>query len=307
MLAIETNELTKYYGNGKIRALQDFTLHVETGKIFSLLGPNGAGKTTLIKTLLGIIHPTRGDAALLGVPFRENSVHKRIGYLAENHRFPDFLTAKQILYYYGRMSGVSRSDLAERIPRLLEKVKLQDWMDVKIRKYSKGMMQRMGLAHALINNPDLLFLDEPTDGIDPVGRREIRDLLKDLRDHGKTIFLNSHLLSEVERISDEIAILKDGKLLQKGKIDDFLSIKEQFQLRLEGDRDVIDRTFKAANIFTEFKLGIYNIKVQDHIELNRLIDALRKSGIDILSIIPKKISLEDFFIEVMDENEVKKS
>jgi ABC-2 type transport system ATP-binding protein len=278
---------------------------VEAGRIFSLLGPNGAGKTTLIKTLLGIVRPTSGTAALLGSSFQDHSVHRSIGYLAENHRFPDFLTARQILYYYGRMSGISKSVLAERIPALLHKVNLQDWMHTRIRKYSKGMMQRMGLAHALINDPALLFLDEPTDGIDPVGRREIRDLLKVLRNEGKTIFLNSHLLSEVERISDEIAIMKQGKLLQQGALDDFLSVKQQYQLQLTGDRAKIDAIFAEMHIAPDYKNEYITIKVEDHAELNILIDSLRKHSIDILAVIPKKITLEDFFIDVLDEKEVR--
>ena len=301
MLAVEISDLTKFYSRGKIKALQDFTLQVESGMIFSLLGPNGAGKTTLIKALLGIIRPTSGDALLLGVNFRNHRIHKKIGYLAENHRFPDFLTAHQILYYYGRMSSIPRTELQARIPVLLQKVKLQEWMHTRIKKYSKGMMQRMGLAHALLNDPDLLFLDEPTDGIDPVGRREIRDVLKELRDTGKTIFLNSHLLSEVERVSDEIAILKNGRLLQRGKLDDFLSVKEQFQLQLDGGPDQIGRILEEMKIAFESKAGEYYIKVKDKQELNLLIDRLRHDSIDILGIIPRKISLEDFFIEVLDE------
>jgi len=301
LLAVETNDLTKYYSRGKIKALRDFTLQVETGMIFSLLGPNGAGKTTLIKSLLGIIRPTSGEAALLGVTFRDHRIHKKIGYLAENHRFPDFLTANQILYYYGRMSGLSRAELRTRIPVLMQKVKLQEWIHTRIRKYSKGMMQRMGLAHALLNDPDLLFLDEPTDGIDPIGRREIRDILKGLRNDGKTIFLNSHLLSEVERVSDEIAILKNGRLLQRGKLDDFLSVKEQFQVQLDGNADRIVQILQEMNIGFESKAGEYQIKVKDKQELNRFIDRLRQGSIDILGIIPRKISLEDFFIEVLDE------
>jgi ABC-2 type transport system ATP-binding protein len=231
--AVETFDLTKHYSGGKIKALQDCTIKVETGKIFSLLGPNGAGKTTLLKILISIIHPTRGNANILGQPIQNYSIHSKIGYLAENHRFPEFLTANQVLFYYGKMSGISNSVLRERIPTLLAMVKLQKWGTTKIRKYSKGMMQRLGLAHALINDPELIFLDEPTDGIDPVGRKEIRDILKGLQAQGKTIFLNSHLLSEVERVSDEVAILKDGQLLQQGSVDDFISVKQQFNLHLE--------------------------------------------------------------------------
>ena len=181
MKAVETFNLTKHYSRGKVKALNDFSLQVETGQIFSLLGPNGAGKTTLIKLLIGLAHPTAGRATILDHSIKDYKMHKHIGYLSENHRFPEFLSAAQVLYYYGRMSGVNSTDLKDRIPKLLTQVNLKDWMDVKIQKYSKGMMQRLGLANALLPNPDILFLDEPTDGIDPVGRREIRDLLKAIR------------------------------------------------------------------------------------------------------------------------------
>ena len=304
MSAVETFELTKYFSRGKVKALQSCSLQVDHGTIFSLLGPNGAGKTTLIKILIGILHPTRGHATLLNQPFWNHKIHSRMGYLAENHRFPEFLTAGQILYYYGKMSGLNKLLLRERIPALLQQVKLTDWEKVKIRKFSKGMLQRLGMAHALINDPDLIFLDEPTDGIDPVGRREIRDLLKSLRDTGKTIFLNSHLLSEVERVSDEVAILRDGKVLQKGRVDDFISIKQQFQLRLqEGD-------LPAHQVCQELKIplsesnGLYNVAVKDDAHLNQLIDRLRENNTYIQAIIPRKISLEDYFIEVIEAKEV---
>ena len=301
MNAVETFNLTKHYTRGRIKALDDFSLQVEAGQIFSLLGPNGAGKTTLIKLLIGLTHPTAGRATILNHPITDYKMHKHIGYLAENHRFPEFLTAIQVLYYYGKMSGLDSTDLKERIPQLLKQVNLEDWMDVKIHKYSKGMMQRLGLANALIPNPDILFLDEPTDGIDPVGRREIRDLLKSIREQGKTVFLNSHLLSEVERISDEVAILKGGKLLQKGRVEDFISIKEQFQMKL------IDEQNKLTEIGQKLKIAInhhnefYNISVQDDAHLNKFIDTVRREGITLQAIIPRKISLEDFFIDVIED------
>ncbi len=303
MYAVETFELTKYYSNGKVKALQEFNLQVEQGKIFSLLGPNGAGKTTLIKLLIGILHPTKGRAQLLGRPITDYTIHSRIGYLAENHRFPEFLTAAQLMYYYGKMSGLEKTILKDKIPQLLKTVNLEDWINVKVHKYSKGMMQRLGLAHALLNDPDLIFMDEPTDGIDPVGRREIRTLLKSLRDSGKTIFINSHLLSEVERMSDEVAILKDGKLLQKGSVEDFTSIKEQYQLRLQDNQTSINEICIKMNIPLSAQNGLYTIAVKDTVQLNRLIDELRKSDTIIQAIMPRKISLEDFFIEVIEEKE----
>ena len=241
MYSVESFELGKIYKSGKIKALDDFSLKVDSGKIFSLLGPNGAGKTTFIKLLLGIIFPTSGSAKILGEPISNYKIHQKIGYLSENHRFPEFLTAWQVLNYYGKMAGVDPSILHKKAEQLLHTVKLGDWMHTKIHKYSKGMMQRLGLAHALINDPDLIILDEPTDGIDPVGRREIRDLLVSLRDQGKTIFLNSHLLSEVERISDEVAILKDGKLLEKGRVEDFISVNQQYYLNLDGGNEILNQ------------------------------------------------------------------
>jgi len=299
---IETSGLTKFYSRGKIQALQDFTLDIEKGKIFSLLGPNGAGKTTLIKILIGIVHPTRGKAKILGHPYHDYHIHSRIGYLAENHRFPEFLSAVQVLYYYGKMAGLDKTFLKQKIPALLAQVKLEKWSKTRIRKFSKGMLQRLGLAHALLNDPDLLFLDEPTDGIDPVGRKEIRDVLKSLRAAGKTIFLNSHLLSEVERISDEIAILKNGRLIQTGQLDDFISVKEQYQLHLADGKVTITDLCQSLQIPLSRGTDSYTITVKDHTQLNHLIDRLRQENTIIQAIIPRKISLEDYYIEVLDEN-----
>jgi len=305
MKAVKTDKLCKYFSKGRIKALDDFSLEVDQGKIFSLLGPNGAGKTTLIKTLLSILHPTSGSALVLDEPISNYRIHKQIGYLAENHRFPEFLTAGQVLYYYGKMSGIESSILKDKIPQLLKQVNLSEWINTKIRKYSKGMMQRMGLAHAMINDPQLLFLDEPTDGIDPVGRREIRDLLKSMRDQGITIFLNSHLLSEVERISDEVAILKDGRLLERGTIDDFISIKEQYQLKLDAHEENVSAVFNQSKISAEHANEVYTISVKDEAELNHLIDQFRKAKINIQAIIPHKITLEDFFIDVIEDEKEK--
>ncbi len=303
MLAIETTELTKYYAKGRIKALDHFSLRVEPGKIFSLLGPNGAGKTTLIKLLLGIVYPTGGSAKILNQPISDHHTHEQIGYLAENHRFPEFLNAWQVLYYYGKIAGVQTVTLKQRIPDLLKLVKLGDWAETKIRKFSKGMLQRLGIAQALINNPRLLFLDEPTDGIDPVGRREVRDLLLSLRDQGKTIFLNSHLLSEVERVSDEIAILKDGKLLRQGRVQDFISVKDQYQVKLSANEKHFREICQRLAIRLQEQNGAYLVSVNDRKHLNQLIDEMRSHQILIHAIIPRKISLEDYFIEVVEDRE----
>ncbi len=307
MQAVETANLTKYYSGGRIKALEDFSLQVETGKIFSLLGPNGAGKTTLIKLLLGIVFPTRGEGKILGSSIRDHKIHRRIGYLAENHHFPEFLHPEQVLYYYGKIGGVEKSELRKKIPQLLELVRLKGWEKTKIRKFSKGMLQRLGIAQAMINEPDLLFLDEPTDGIDPVGRREVRDLLNLLRDRGKTIFLNSHLLSEVERVSDEIAILKGGRLLQKGNVQDFISMKDQYQLKVQLEKDTFSKICERLKVRLNEQNGAYLVSVIDDAQLNKLIDELRSENGIIRAVIPHKITLEDFFIEVVEDKPVQGS
>ena len=300
-MVVETFDLSKHYSGGKIKALDTCNLHVEAGKIFGLLGPNGAGKTTLVKMLLGIIHPTSGDAKILGEPITNYRIHKDVGYLSESHRFPEFLTGHQILYYYGKMSGLNKAALDNKIPELLKLVRLSDWGNVKIHKYSKGMGQRLGLAHALINDPKLIFLDEPTDGIDPIGRREIRDLLIKLRDQGKTIFINSHLLSEVERISDEVAILKNGKLLQTGKVKDFISIKQQYHFKIKNGQVSFTDICDTMQIPVDHLDDLYTVSVQHDDQLNQLIDTTRAKHILIRSIVPRKITLEDYFIDVIEE------
>jgi ABC-2 type transport system ATP-binding protein len=300
---VETFELTKHYSSGKVKALESCNLAVEKGKIFGLLGPNGAGKTTLVKMLLGIVIPTKGSAKILGKSIEDYMAHQNVGYLAENHRFPEFLTASQILFYYGRMSGLSKTELDVKIPALLKQVNLADWMNTKIHKYSKGMAQRLGLAHALLNDPQLIFLDEPTDGIDPVGRREIRDLLIQLRDQGKTIFLNSHLLSEVARISDEVAILKNGHVLQTGRVEDFISVDQQYFIQVQNGKTSFPDLCKSLNIPANIIEDKYTVSVQDDAHLNKLIDELRRKDTLIKSIVPRKISLEDYFIDVIEEGD----
>jgi len=302
---IETTDLTKYYSGGKVQALEGVNIQVEGAQIFSLLGPNGAGKTTLMKILLGACLPTRGSAKILGREISDHLSHSRLGYLAENHHFPDFLSASQVLYYYGKMSGVDTVTLKERIPRMLEQVKLEKWGREKIRKFSKGMLQRLGIAQALVNDPDILFLDEPTDGIDPIGRREVRDLLLTLKNEGKIIFLNSHLLSEVERVSDEVAILKNGRLIQKGRVEEFIAVKDTYEIKVPAAAEVLAPLCQRLQIILRQQDGKNLIEVDDTRQLNHFIDALREKEVIIQAIIPHKITLEDFFIEVIEEKEGK--
>src|SRR5258708_5211782 len=203
---IETRELRKNYG--KIEALKGVTLRVEKGQIYGLLGQNGAGKTTLIKVLLGIVRKTDGEAGLLGHVAGDPSARKRVGYLPEDHQFPGYHTGFSLMDFYGALYGVPKGERRKKIPETLELVGIAGRMNSKIRTYSKGMKQRLGIAQALLHDPDLIMLDEPTDGVDPLGRREIRELMGRLKERGHTIFLNSHLLGEGELICDRVAILQ---------------------------------------------------------------------------------------------------
>src|SRR5437867_11780295 len=225
MPVIQTSGLSKVYSakfsKRKVNSLNNFTFSVNEGEIFGLLGPNGAGKTTLIKILLAIVFPTSGSGKIFGQQLTDHNWKSKIGYLPENHKFPLYLTGEQVLEFYGGLSGSKDpSAITKKIPELMAAMKLGEWKKVKVKKYSKGMLQRLGLAQAMLSDPDLLFLDEPTDGVDPIGRKEIRDLLLDLKHKGKTIFLNSHLLSEVELICDRVAILNKGDLIKEGSVDE---------------------------------------------------------------------------------------
>jgi ABC-2 type transport system ATP-binding protein len=264
-------------------ALAGVSLSVEAGTIFGLIGQNGAGKTTLVKILLGLCHATSGSARLLGCAPGNPIAQQRIGYLPESMRIPDHFMAEDFLSYMGRLNGVPRSALKKRIPELLETVGLAGARK-PVKNYSKGMQQRLGLAQALINDPELLFLDEPTDGLDPLGRIDVRDLLLRLRAAGKTIFVNSHLLSEVELICDRIVILDKGKVACTTTPSEFTRGTGEYLVRL---------AHGATLRFTP----------RDIEQLNELLDGLRRSGASIVAVEPMRLSLEQFFIEVIAEKE----
>src|SRR5438876_6706739 len=223
-VAIETEGLSKTFRRRwtgeEFRAVQDVSLRVERGTTFGLLGPNGAGKTTFVKMLLSCSHPTSGRAKIFGLDSNLPEARRPIGYLPENHRFPTYMTGRGMLDFYGALSGMDSTARKKRIPELLALVGLEQWTDIRIGKYSKGMLQRVGLAQALMHEPTLLILDEPSDGVDPVGRRQIRDILNGLESQGVTIFLNSHLLAEVELFCRDVAIIHKGKLALEGKVRD---------------------------------------------------------------------------------------
>jgi len=303
MSIIEIKELTKTYQRGKLRAVDNLSLSVEKGMVFSLLGPNGAGKTTLIKILLSLTHATSGHAYIFNRPVTDITTHRRLGYLSENHQFPEFLNPVQVLTHFGAMSDLKPGNLAVKIPEVIEFVGLKGWEKVKIKKFSKGMRQRLGIAHALLNEPEILFLDEPTDGIDPVGRKEIRDLILRLKTQGCTIFMNSHLLSEVERISDMVVIMKNGKILRQGSVDQFTEVHNQYELQLQTNHHsgTVNPVISNWKMQPQSDPNRWLVHTESTEALNRCIDELRRADIQIEALIPKKISLEDYFIDVVGE------
>ncbi len=303
---IETKDLTKIFSSGqkKVLALSDFNLSLEKGLIFGLLGPNGAGKTTLIKILLNIIFPTSGQAFIFNHELTDFNIKRKIGYLPENHRYPNYLTGFDVLKFFGRLSGLDGLILEKRIDELLELMKLSKWKKTKVKTWSKGMMQRLGLAQALLNDPELIFLDEPTDGVDPIGRKEIRDILLELKSKSKTIFLNSHLLSEVELITDRVAILNKGKLIREGTVSELTERKEEYRLTIELHNAGFQMPSEYNGVGINFLSGnSYIIKAADLSQLNRFIDYLRQSNVLISGIVKEKSTLEDLFISLIQEAE----
>lgn len=304
MNIITTKDLSKEYpsksfSKEKILALNNFSFEVESGEIFGILGPNGAGKTTLIKILLGITHRTKGEISIFGKEITNESYKMKIGYLPENHKFPNYLSGEEVMSFYGKMSGLNNTEVRKKTDEFLKLVDMEKWRKTKIKKYSKGMLQRLGLAQAMINDPELIFLDEPTDGVDPIGRKEIRDVLQSLKERGKTIFLNSHLLSEVEMICDRVAILNKGSMVKFGRVDEITMISGNYIILCSDlDESIMN---KLLNNFKATVLGNneFHIKTDDFEELNRLIDFLRLNKIQIRGIQKEKNTLENMFINLI--------
>ena len=280
--------------------MQGVDLTVKEGEIFGLLGPNGAGKTTLVKILLGICYNSGGQALLFNEPAAHARSRDRVGYLPESHKYPRYLKGRHVMDFYAKLSAIEGGHRKESIDRLLKLVRMDKWKDVKMGKYSKGMAQRVGLAVAMVADPDLLVLDEPTDGVDPLGRKEIRDILVELKSRGKTIFLNSHLLSEVELICDRIAVLNKGKVVQEGSVEDLTSAGNLWSVKLEDMPADYDK--KMADNGLTARFGADNellLEVPNTVVLNDVIDAIRSEGLLITGITEKRKSLEDLFIDVV--------
>jgi ABC-2 type transport system ATP-binding protein len=226
--AVNLTQVSKVFGR-RVHALRGVDLRVRRGDIFGLLGPNGAGKSTIVKIMMTVIRATSAGGTLLDRPVGHKPTLAKVGYLPEHHKFPDYLTGAQVLDFYGALCGVPRRDRIRRAGALLETVGMTRWAKTRVRGYSKGMRQRVGIAQALMNDPELVLLDEPTDGVDPVGRREIREMLTRLRDEGRTVFINSHLLSELEMVCDRVAIMVQGSVVSQGTIDELTSHRRYYE------------------------------------------------------------------------------
>jgi ABC-2 type transport system ATP-binding protein len=301
--AIQSTALGKTYrsrlSGRRITALRSLDLDVRRGEIFGLLGPNGAGKTTAVKLLLGLTRATVGTASILGLPVSDPDSRRSVGYLPEGHRFPGYLTGRETLSIFGRMSGVDPRVLKERMVPLLERLRIAEWIDVRVKKYSKGMTQRLGLASALIHQPEVLLLDEPTDGVDPVGRREIRDLLREVAEQGTTVFINSHLLSEIELTCDRVAVLRRGEVAAVGSIEELTRKESRYKVVASPVDDAAVAALQNNGAAVERKNGHLLLAVRDVAHLNALIDELRARGAALTELTQERSTLEDVFVDLV--------
>jgi len=294
---IDLHHVSKTY-KGKIRALDGITMQVAPGEVFGLLGPNGAGKSTLVKIMMTVIRPSRAEGKILGRPVGDKDTLRRVGYLPEHHRFPTYLTGEQALHFYAALCGVARRDRKRRAENLLDRVGMSEWRGKKIGSYSKGMMQRVGLAQALMNDPALVVLDEPTDGVDPVGRKDIRVLLAQLRDEGRTVFLNSHLLSEVEMVCNRVAILVQGQVAMQGTLEELTRESKRYEIEYAGPEFGWLAEFAGATsrMLAGGERRIIALPGTDAVAAQPIIDRLRAHGAVIHRCQACGESLEDLFI-----------
>ncbi len=295
MPVVETVDLQKRYG--RIEALGGVSLAVQEGEIYGLLGQNGAGKTTLIKVLLGIISGWKGKASLLGETAGTAHVRARVGYLPEDHRFPEYHTGYSLLDFYGQLLGMSSHARKKRIPEMLELVGIAERMHYKVRSFSKGMKQRLGIAQALLHDPDVIFLDEPTDGVDPVGRRDIREMLLRLKKRGNTIFINSHLLGEVELICDRVAILRKGKLIREGSVTSLTSQQGRFLIGLAPGQQFPVEAAKQLGYFVTPLADRWEVQLNDGQTIDPIVDLIRSHTLNLRHLVEKRQTLEDLFLQ----------
>lgn len=303
--ALALEHVDKMY-KGRVHALRGITMEVRRGEVFGLLGPNGAGKSTLVKILMTVVKPTSCRGAILGERVGSKGVLARVGYLPEHHKFPDYLTGRQILDFAGAMAGVAKRERDARARELLDLVQMTKWAHKRVGGYSKGMRQRIGIAQSLVNDPDLVLLDEPSDGVDPVGRREIRGMIAELKRRGKTVFLNSHLLSELEMVCDRVAIMVQGRVKQQGTIEELTRDGQHVEIALDGSpldaiRPALDALGAARSDETESAGRYYGV---DPEQAQSLLAAAREQGVQVSRFVAAaRPSLEDLFMAaVVDED-----
>jgi ABC-2 type transport system ATP-binding protein len=306
--AIRIEELTKDYTIGfwrrrSYRALDRLTLAIEPGEVFGFLGPNGAGKTTTLKLLMQLIYPTSGRAEILGRPVGDLDVRRRIGYLPENPSFYDYLTAEELLGYFGDLFGYSGPDRRKRVSNLLDRVGIGAERRLQLRKFSKGMIQRVGIAQALLNDPEVVFLDEPMSGLDPLGRRDVRSLILELRDQGRTVFFSSHILADAEALCRRVAVVAGGRLAASGTLSDILAFEVHgWELVISGvSPEVLARVTPRVRRSTEISPGRYSLELALDQSPDRLLADLTAAGATLVSLNPMRDTLEDFFMKRVAE------
>jgi len=298
---IDTRELRKRFGS--TLAVADLSLSVSAGEIFGFLGPNGAGKTTSVKMLLGLVDPDSGQGTVLGKPLGDRVTRGRVGFLPEHFRFHDCLTARELLRFHGRLYGLSGSDLEIRVDRLLARVDLLDAADRPLRGYSKGMLQRAGLAQALLNDPALVFLDEPTSGLDPLGRLLVRDIISELRDRGTAVFLNSHLLGEVEATCDRVAFVKQGRTIHEMSLARSGPIIDVEMRVSPVDGCLLEGLAAFGTDIGQVSDGLVRMRVESDAVLPAVSKWLVERGASLYSLQTRRKSLEEWFVEVMGEDQ----
>src|SRR5215467_10564282 len=299
--AIETENLTKDYPTGFLhmktrRSLENLTMHVDEGESFGFLGPNGAGKSTTIKLLMGIIFPSSGSARILEKPISDVEMHKDIGYLPEQPYFYDYLTAAELLDYFAQFFGLGAAERKERVARMLKKVGLETAGKIQLRNYSKGMLQRVGMAQAILHDPKVVLLDEPMSGLGPVGRREVRDIILELKRDGKTVMFSTHILSDAEMLCDRVGVIVGGKLRGIGAPAKFVDMKTQgleilFELTAQSGAPLMSKATRTGDR--------YRLQVPEQ-ELYGAIEQLRAAGAKIISVAQVKATLEDFFVHLVE-------
>lgn len=298
---IETKGLTKQYSN--LKGCVDISINVGQGEVFGFLGPNGAGKSTFIKTLVGLLFPTGGSAEILGLPLGSLEAKKRIGYLPELFKYQDWMTGSDLLKFHSALYKLDKKTTETRIEEVLEIVNMKGSEQYRIGTYSKGMQQRIGMASALLCDPQLIFLDEPTSALDPIGRKEVRDIILDLKARGKTVFLNSHLLSEVEQVCDSAAIISHGQMIKQGKMAELLLGHQSLEIQAEGiDHLILSQLERYDEYFTYDGQWI-RLKLQDVSQTPTIAELIIKGGGRIYALKPSSNKLEDLFIQLVEKGE----